>query len=197
MEFSENKRLLSASHLIEYWYCPRFIYFMEVLGIRQYEENRLKVRIGRDVHKQKALQHSYLRKKLGVIKIEREVYLSDLQLGICGIIDEILFLDNGSITLLDYKFAYNSHKFKTHFLQDVFYSLLIETRFTIRVDRCYIVYTREKNKLVGYEIKEKDRQQVRRSIDDVHKIISTGYFPKGATSKKQCPDCTYRRLCIQ
>jgi hypothetical protein len=54
---------------------------------------------------------------------EKNVYLSDPGYGICGILDEILFFEDGKISLLDYKFAYNSHKFKTQFLQNVFYSL--------------------------------------------------------------------------
>jgi CRISPR-associated exonuclease Cas4 len=105
MAFSEHTRLLPASLLIEYWYCPRFIYFMEVLGIRQYEEARLKVQLGREIHRQKALQPDYLRKKLGVVRQEKDVYLSDPGLGICGILDEILFFGDGSLSLLDYKFA--------------------------------------------------------------------------------------------
>jgi CRISPR-associated exonuclease Cas4 len=197
MEFSENKRLLNASLLIEYWYCPRFIYFMNVLGVRQYEEKRLKVRMGREVHIQKALQPDYLRKKLGVIKQEKDVYLSDPEYGICGILDEILFFKDGKISLLDYKFAYNSHKFKTQFLQNVFYSLLIEGNYNTRVDHCYIVYTRERNKLVCYKIKEKDKKEVIQAINDVHHIISTGYFPGAARFKKRCPDCTYKNICIR
>ena len=196
MEFSEHTRLLQASLLIEYWYCPRFIYFMNVLGVKQYEEKRLKVRIGREVHENKALQPDYLRKKLGVVKQEKNVYLSDPVHGMCGILDEILFFQDNKISLLDYKFAYNSHKFKTHFLQNVFYSLLIESHYKVGVDCCYIVYTRENNKLVRYEIKERDKEEVFRSIKEVHRIISTGYFPKGTVSKKRCPDCTYRNICL-
>lgn len=196
MEFSEHTRLLQASLLIEYWYCPRFIYFMNVLGVKQYEEKRLKVRIGREVHENKALQPDYLRKKLGVVKQEKRVYLSDPMHGMCGILDEILFFQDGKISLLDYKFAYNSHKFKTQFLQNVFYSLLIESHYKAGVDFCYIVYTREKNKMVRYEIKERDKKEVFQSIREVHRIISTGYFPKGTGFKKRCPDCTYKNICI-
>ena len=53
--FNEFKTLVSPTLLMEYWYCPRFIYFMEVLKIRQYEEKRLKVLIGREVYEKKVL----------------------------------------------------------------------------------------------------------------------------------------------
>jgi len=120
LNFKESNLLLDASTMMSYWYCPRFVYFMKVLGIREYQEKRLKVLRGREVHEKKALQPEYLRKKLGVVRREKNVYLSDPECGICGIIDEILFFGDGTISLLDYKFAYNRHKFKTQFLQGVF-----------------------------------------------------------------------------
>lgn len=195
--FFENNVLINASLLVEYWYCPRFVYYMKVLGIQQHEEIRLKVKLGRDIHKKKEIQSEYLRKKLGVIRQEKSVYLSDPVLGICGILDEILFFEDGKISLLDYKFAFNSHKFKTQFLQQVFYALLIESAYPVSVDSCYIVYTREKNKLVRYGINEKYKKEVKDTIAQVKKIISEGYFPGGTSVKKRCPDCTYRNICIK
>lgn len=189
--------MINASLLIEYWYCPRFIYYMKVLGIHQYEEKRLKVIKGREVHEKKALQPDYLRKKLAVIRQEKNIYLSDPGYGICGIIDEILFFADGSISLLDYKFAYNKHRFKTQFLQSVFYSLLIEKNYHTKVSTCYVVYTRDKNKIVQYPIKDKDKQTVLCDIEKVYRIISGGFYPKGTKYKKRCDDCTYKRVCVQ
>jgi CRISPR-associated exonuclease Cas4 len=195
-EFNEFKNLISPSLLMEYWYCPRFIYFMEVLKIRQYEEKRLKVLLGREIHEKKALQPDYLRKKIGVIRQEKNIYLSAPELGICGILDEILFLNDGSISLLDYKFAYNKHKFKTQFLQNVLYAMLIENNFHTKVDACYIVYTRDKNDPVRYPIKAEDRKKILESIKKVNKIIKDGYYPSATTDRKKCDDCTYRRICV-
>ena len=195
--FKETTNYISASILIEYWYCPRFIYFMKVLDIRQYEEKRLKVNLGREVHKKKYLQPEYLRKTFGVIKKENEVYLSDKNLEICGIIDEILFLENNEVTLLDYKYAYNKHKFDTQFLQSVFYAILIEKNYNTSIHYCYIVYTREGTKPEKYEISEKNRNKVLESIKEVHDIIRKGLFPKGTKYKRRCDDCTYRNICVK
>lgn len=197
IDFKENRLLVSASLLIEYWYCPRFIYFMKVLGIKQFEEKRLKVLMGREVHQKKSLQPEYLRKKLGVNRIEKEVYLSDPANGICGIIDEILFFQDESISLLDYKFAYNKYKFKTQFLQNVFYSLLLEANYSTEINRCYIVYTRDKNLLVKYDISKKDKQEVLETVKKVSHIIKEGFYPKTTGYKKRCADCTYRNICIR
>ena len=182
---------------MEYWYCPRFIYFMEVLAIAQHEDKRLKVKLGREVHRQKSLQAEYLRKKIGVVRQEKGVYLSAPSYGICGILDEILFMEDGSISLLDYKFAYDKHKYKTQFLQSVFYALLIEHHYHTAVKCGYVVYTREKNKLVKYDIGPGDKKEVLAALKEVRRIMAAGYFPPATRSKKRCPDCTYRKICVR
>lgn len=195
-QFNESQTLVSPSLLMEYWYCPRFIYFMEVLKIRQYEEKRLKVLIGRDVHEKKALQPEYLKKKLGVVKQERDIYLSAPELGICGILDEILFFADGGMASLDYKFAFNKYKFKTQFLQNVLYAMLIESHYHVTVGACYIVYTREKNEPVRYPITAKAKEKVMESIKEVNRIVREGYYPGATPDRKKCGDCTYRRVCV-
>lgn len=195
-QFNESQTLVSPSLLMEYWYCPRFIYFMEVLKIRQYEEKRLKVLIGREVHEKKALQPEYLRKKLGVIKQEKNIYLSAPELGICGILDEILFFADGSMSSLDYKFAFNKYKFKTQFLQNVLYAMLIESHYHTTVDACYIVYTRDKNEPVRYSITIKAKEVVMAAIKEVNRIVKEGYYPSATPDRKKCGDCTYRRVCV-
>lgn len=194
--FKENSFLITASLLIEYWYCPRFIYFMKVLEIKQQEQNRLKVQKGRTIHEKKSLAPEYLRKKLSVVKQEKDIYLSDPDLGICGIIDEILTFENGDVSLLDYKFARKKDKFNTQFLQGVFYSLLINANYYNEPDYFYLVYTRESTVPEKYEIKAKDREKVLDSIAKVKHIINTGFFPEATKYKMRCNDCTYKKVCV-
>ena len=59
---------VTPSLVMEYLFCPRFIYFMECLNIPQHEERRLKVQLGRKVHETKQqINKDYLRKKIGCI----------------------------------------------------------------------------------------------------------------------------------
>lgn len=44
---------ITPSEVIEYLYCPRFIYFMNCLGIAQHEDQRFMVLKGREVHEQR------------------------------------------------------------------------------------------------------------------------------------------------
>jgi CRISPR-associated exonuclease Cas4 len=192
----EAEYSLTASHLLEYLFCPRFTYFEYVLDIAEHQEKRFKVEVGREIHKKiRRMNPDYLRKKIGVKEKKSDVYLSG-RIGIRGIIDEILFLNDGTAAPLDYKYAeYKDRTFKNHRLQLVFYGQLIKDNFHVPVNQGYIVYTRSKNKLVEMPIQEKDFVELGRIIDEVVAIIQKCRYPKPTKYKRRCPDCCYRNLC--
>ena len=137
----------------------------------------------------------YLRKKIGVKEKQSDVYLS-CRLGIRGIVDEILFLNDGTAAPLDYKYAeYKDRTFKNHRYQLVFYGSLIQDNFNIPVNRGFIVYTRSKNKLVEVPILERDYTALKEIIEDLLNIIQKCKYPKPTRRKKRCPDCCYRNIC--
>ena len=151
----EPEYSLTASHLLEYLFCPRFTYFEYVLDIPEHQEKRFKVEQGRKVHeKVRKINPGYLRKKIGVKEKKMDVYLSS-PAGIRGIVDEILFLNDGTAAPLDYKYAeYKERTFKNHRYQLVFYGRLIKDNYHVPVTRGYIIYTRSKNKLVEVPIED-------------------------------------------
>ena len=93
---------ITASDILEYLYCPRFIYFENYLDIPQHQDKRFKVQKGRDVYddNKQRINPAYLRKKLGCIERKSSAYLSSAR-GIRGIVDEILLMDDGSAAPLD------------------------------------------------------------------------------------------------
>jgi len=187
---------ITASHLLECLFCPRFTYFEYVLDIPQHEDKRFKVEVGRTIHEKiRKMNADYLRKKIGVEEKKSDVYLSGRN-GIRGIIDEILFLNDGTGAPLDYKYAeYKDKTFKNHRFQLVFYAQLIKDNFNIQVNRGFIVYTRSRNKLVEVPIQEKDFIELKKIIDEVVAIIQKCHYPKPTKYKRRCPDCCYRNLC--
>lgn len=187
---------ITASHLLEYLFCPRFTYFEYVLDIPQHEEARFKVQKGRSIHEDKQrINPDYLRKKLGCIERKSSVYLSSSK-GIRGIVDEILFLDDGSAAPLDYKYAeYKERTFKNHKYQLTFYGQLIQKKYNLTVNRGFIVYTRSRNKLVEVPITEKMYQELEIIISDLTNVVQKGIYPKPTKYKQRCLDCCYRNLC--
>ena len=187
---------ITASQMLEYLYCPRFTYFEYVMDIPQNEGQRFKVEKGRNIHeKVRKTNPEYLRKKIGAIDRKSDVYLAS-SLGIRGIVDEVLFLDDNTAAPLDYKFAeYKNKLFKTYRFQLIFYARLIKDNFQISVNKGFIIYTRSKNKLVEVPLKDKDFIELEKIVDDMTNIIQNCRYPKPTSVKRRCLDCCYRNLC--
>jgi len=188
---------ITASDILEYLFCPRFIYFENYLDIPQHEEKRFKVQKGRNIHEDKIhVNPQYLRKKLGCVERKKSVYLSSATKGIRGIVDEILFMNDGTAAPLDYKYAkYKDVTFKNHKYQLTFYSQLIKEHFEVPVNRGFIVYTRSRNKLIEVLITEKMYAELDKIISGLLDIIQKGLYPKPAKYKARCADCCYRNIC--
>lgn len=194
-----NTPTITTSDLIEYFYCPRFIYFIYCLCILQHEEKRFKVQKGRDVHKVRSNTNvTYLRKKLGVIKKEIEVPLNSETNYIHGIVDEVLTLEDGSMSPLDYKFAeYKEKLFTTYKYQSCVYALLIKENYKKPVEKGYICYTRSNNLIKEIVYSQSDFVTVIDIINEILKIIQTGYFPKKTKYAGKCVDCCYANICVK
>lgn len=190
---------ITPSVMLEYLYCPRFIYFMKVLDIPQNEEKRFKVEEGRRIHKKKSLENGdYARKKLNVEKklVEQEVY--DPKNSIHGIIDEILFFKDGTAAPLDYKYAvYKNKIFKTYKIQSLMYGLMIKSNYGVEVNKGYIVYTRSRNHIEEILFKKADYKKLLNSIDDINNIVTIGKYPRATSCKSRCNDCCYRNICVK
>ena len=187
---------ITASHLLEYLFCPRFTYFEYVLHIPQHQEKRFKVEQGRTIHEKiRKVNPGYLRKKLGVRDKKLDVYLAS-PLGLCGIVDEILFLEDGTAAPLDYKYAeYRGRTYKNHKYQLVFYAQLIKHSYRVRVGRGYIIYTRSRNRLVEIPIKEDDFRELKKIVQGILNVIQNCHYPKPTRYKRRCPDCCYKNIC--
>lgn len=189
---------ITPSEVIEYLYCPRFIYFMNCLNITQHEEQRYKVLAGREIHERKTkINKEYLRKKLHCEKREISVYLTSNIYHLKGVIDEVLFLKDGTLSPFDYKFAeYKDRLFRTHKIQSVLYAILIKENYQQEVKRGYICYTRSKNLVKEISYQEKDFNRSLEIIDEILKIIQLGYYPKGTNYLIKCIDCCYKNICV-
>lgn len=189
---------ITPSEMIEYLYCPRFIYFMNCLGIAQHEEQRYKVLKGREVHKQrKRMNPDYARKRLGSMGKDMDVYMSSNTYHIRGKVDEVLYLGDGTLAPLDYKYTeYKKSLYRTHKYQSVLYAILIQETYSKEVNRGFICYIRSENKIVEIVYTEKDFTAVQETVSNMLQIIQTGYFPKRTPFRIRCVDCCYRNICV-
>lgn len=195
--FNENQYFVTPSEVIEFLYCPRFTYFMKCLGIVQHEENRYKVQIGREIHERRENHNKdYLRKRIGSIKKESEINLISHRWGVKGKVDEIHYLEDGTLAPLDFKYArYENKVYETYKIQMILYSLMIEEVYDKIVKKGFLVYCRDGNKLVEVDVSDDDKEDAIESLDE-YKYVLKGYFPRATKYKARCLDCCYKNICI-
>lgn len=195
---TENKIFLTPTEIMEYLFCPRFIFFMHCLNIPQHEEQRFKVLVGREIHKKKSkMNKDYLRKKLKCIERENSVYLVSEKYRLKGEMDEVLLLEDGTRAPLDYKFTeYKDILFRTHRIQSILYALLIKDNYGCEVKKGFLCYVRSKNLIKEIIFKEKDFEKIGGIMEEMISIIQGGYFPKATPYKTRCIDCCYQNICI-
>lgn len=190
--------MITPSEVMEYLYCPRFTYFLNVLKVPQHEDNRYKVQKGRRVH-EKRLQDNrdYLRKKIDMMAKDINVYLSSSQNHIRGIVDEVAFMRDGTLAPIDYKYSpYKEYAFKTHKIQITLYSLLIEETYRKPVNKGYIFYIRNGSKMNEIPITLSLKQEALEIVNTILKIIREERLPQKTKVKIRCFDCCYKNICV-
>jgi len=195
---TDSEAIIRISDVLEYLFCSRFIYYMYCLDIPQHEEKRFKVMKGREVHETRKLTNrDYVRKKLNCIRKESDVFIASKKNHIKGIVDEVLFLEDGTAAPLEYKFAeYKDKVFKTYKFQLVLQSLLIRENYNIDVNRAYICFTRSNSLVKEIEITSSDFKKAEKIIEEILDIVQKGLYPKTSRSSRKCVDCCYRNICV-
>lgn len=171
---------------------------MKCLGISQHEEKRFKVMMGRQIHEKRESQNrGYLRKRIGSCGKRVEVNLLSEKYGVRGNVDEIHELEDGTMAPLDYKYAiYEDRLFKTYKNQMVLYALMIEEVYGKTVNKGFLVYCREGNRVVEVEITKEDKERVLEYIDEYRSVVE-GYYPEPTKQKSKCIDCCYKNICTK
>ena len=195
---TERTPMITPSEVLEHVYCPHFTWFMNVQNIPQHEESRFKVLKGREVHRRRATENrDYLRRKIGAVKREIEVYLASPVLRLRGIVDEVLWLNDETMAPLDYKYTEARETvFKTHRMQIVMYAMLIREVYQRPVARGFVAYVRDGSQLLEVPVTESNISEVRLMIEQIFDIITTGKLPRKTPNRTRCDDCCYKNICV-
>lgn len=194
---TDSETIITISDVLEYLFCPRFIFFMHCLDIPQHQELRFKVMKGRQVHAEKMITNpEYLRKKLGVVKKELNVFIASKHHHIKGIVDEVLFLDDGTAAPFEYKFAeFKEAIFQTYKYQLVLHALMIKENYGTDVNRGFICFTRSNNHIEQLDFSNKDFTRAIEIVNEILEIIDKGFYPSKGKYKNKCIDCCYGAIC--
>jgi CRISPR-associated exonuclease Cas4 len=195
---TETTPMLTPSEIMEHLFCPRYTYFMHSLKIPQHEEQRYIVMKGRLLHQEREKRNQeYLRKRIGCVKKELNVYLASPKIRVRGVVDEVLTLADDTMAPLDYKYTeYRDWLFRTHRYQSVLYAMLIAETYHRPVQRGYICYVRTGSKLCEVVYRQEDYDYILKVIDEIFQIIRRGKYPPATEHHNRCVDCCYKNICV-
>lgn len=190
--------MVTPSEVIEHLYCPRFTYFMNRLNIPKHEEMRYKVMRGRKLHEERGVRNlAYLRKKPDCKKKEINVYLASPHIHVRGLVDEVLYLHDGSMAPFDYKYAEcEDYLFDTHKVQLTLYGMLIKEIYNKPVIKGYLCYVQSNSKTREIIFSEEHFEIALKTLNEIFSVMEKGYFPQKTSSKAKCTDCCYKNICV-
>lgn len=180
----------------QYVFCPRIVYFSEVLGLRERETDLM--REGEEMQ-QVEDSRDQRRKWLPGRGIETKsarhgkLYVSR-ELGLVGVVDVIA--EKGEVAVIERKAARRPRRVhRNHVYQLAAYALLVEEATGRPVRRGYVHYLKS-NDVVEVTITEEAKRHVLWIVQQIRRIIWEERLPP-YVEKPACKSCGYRWICKQ
>lgn len=181
-------------HLIrQYLFCPRVVYFLEVLNVPKVSP--IWVKEGESHHKKQAelfKRRTLLRFGLENAAFKNNVNLSNEAFNFYGICDGLIISDT-HIYPVEIK-LHGDKPTKAQKMQLIAYGILAEKKFERVFDLGFILY--EKNaKTIPVKINEQDKQEVVTKVDEIRKMIQAGRLPYSSADDEKCTQCEFENYC--
>jgi len=183
---------LPISLFRQYIFCPRVVFFQEVMGIHVPMPHWTKQ--GNDHHKKQVLlsqQRTLTRFDLEKGKMVFDVNLSSPIYKIHGICDAVIETDE-EIVVIDFKLTKKVQR--GHIYQLAGYALCAEEKFKKRCQLGFIL-TGEKAKANIVEINAVLRSEVIQILAKMDELLILGTLPESSANEHQCGQCEYFNYC--
>ena len=184
---------LTVTDVVEYSFCPKFTYFINVLGLDQYEQKRGTVAAGRKLHKLHErnnptyIPHTNKGKKL----VARKFYSEKFDLS--GKIDEAIEMDD-EIILIERKYTDIYDISDTLLVQLGLLSILIEENLKKPVKIAVVIFNKTQRKQVSIIIDDTLKNHSLEILEKTKKVIQMGIMPD-ADFDNRCLNCCFRKIC--
>ena len=184
---------LTVTDVVEYSFCPKFTYFINVLGLDQYEQKRGTVSAGRKLHQmhERNNPNYSLQSNKGKKLVARQFYSEKLDLS--GKIDEAIEMDK-EIILIERKYSDIYDISNTIQIQLGLLSILIEENLGKPVKNAIVIFNKTKRKQISVTIDDTLKNQSLEMLEKTKKIIQTGIMPD-ADFDNRCLNCCFRKIC--
>lgn len=185
--------LFTVTDLKQYSFCPRVFYYEHCLP--HIRPRTHKMDIGHEEHEaeQKRAERRTLR-QYGTVtgRREFEVPVESRPLRLRGIIDEVVYTEDGRLLPVDYKLAPKVSA--NHRLQLAAYAMLLEDRAGTAVKEGYI-YLIGKRSITSVDITPTLREQIRGLLGAMFETLRWERMPEPTTVPNRCAGCEFRRFC--
>ena len=192
-----SKQVINVWDILQYYYCPRKVYFLKVLGVPPIY--KWGIEEGEEEHK-KEIKRSKERKDFFGFKheeVEKIIYklpLESLELGLEGKVDAVVLLKNGEVIPIEIKYSNYMNIFRGRKKQLTAYALLLEQKFDRKVTKG-VLYFPKQNKLVKVSIEQGDKEALKKDIAKIRELLSSEKIPM-KSSREKCIYCEVSKYCI-
>lgn len=188
-----DKPFIGTEEIRQFSYCKRILFFRHIIHAPM--KQTYKMEFGAKKHEK--LQKMANRSKEDYAQKYYNVYLTDPQLGLVGLIDYFEF-DGKEAYPVEIKSGNippegidNPHKY-----QVTAQAILIEKNFNFLVKKVRVYYSKH-NKIVDYPIGVEEKLKVMKIIDEINKLLASEKMPEPTKDKGKCIDCECRNYCLR
>ncbi|HRF56137.1 MAG TPA: CRISPR-associated protein Cas4 [Campylobacterales bacterium] len=181
-------------HLIrQYLFCPRVVYFLEVLNIPR--ASPVWVREGGAHHKKQTelfKRRTLARFGLQDATLSGNVSLSHQRFDFYGVCDALI-AGVDSVYSVEIK-LHGDKPTKSQKMQLIAYGMLAEAIHDKKFDMGFVLY--EKNgKTVPVKVTDKDKTEVVEIVGEIIQMIKTGRLPYSSADDGKCTQCEFLNYC--
>lgn len=197
---------ISIFEVIDYIYCPRIIYYEKTLKISEskmeaFKEEEKKRLEEKGMRNRRWVWDRLKLRKQSINNLEqwtnkefnKELYSQKYHFH--GKLDEILYLDEGTIVPLYYHNSkYTAREDEQYKNLMTLFSMLIEENYQIECQKGYILFLNDSS-LKKIECTTKDFENIKQYIAKTLELIETEKYPLEVEGGTKCRDCYYKKIC--
>lgn len=193
----DGKIIINAWEIVQYYYCPRKIYFLRTLGIPPLKKRKMME--GQEEHlkeikriKERKTIFNYSQEDIKAIYYK--LSLEDHDLGLAGQIDLVIELKNNKILPVEIKYSDHMSVFIGRKKQITAYAILLEKKFNRIIDEG-ILYFPDQNKQINLQISYEDKEHLIRDLEKIRNLIISEKIPVKSNIER-CNYCEVSKYCI-
>ena len=177
----------------QYLFCPRVVYFLEVLNIPK--ASPVWVREGSAHHKRESelfKRRTLARFHLENAKLSTNVSLSHCDFEFYGVCD-VLIVGEDNVYPVEIK-LHGDKPTKSQKMQLIAYGMLSEAIHGKKFDMGFVLF--EKNgKTVPIKVTDSDKMEVKKIVTEIIQMIKLGRLPHSSADDTKCTQCEFLNYC--